>query len=389
MGGAERLVVDAASHLQTVGHRVTLFTTHHDCTCCFAETRDGALAVRVYGDFLPSHIGQRLRAPCMIARMAYLVGAMTLRAGRFDVIFCNLISHTIPFLRVFSRARIIFYCHFPDQLLTPPRHFLYRLYRGPIDRLEELTTGMADRVLVNSHLTASVFRQTFLHLHTLTPEVLPPGVDCDRYVAMAAVRTEADTLTILSINRYEPKKNVRLAIEALALLRERISTEVFARVRLIVAGGYDDRLLESRDTLRQLQWRAQQAGLTDHVVFKRSVPEAEYLALLSQCLCVVYTPEHEHFGIGPLEAMAAGRPVVAVNNGGPLETIVHEETGLLCDPTPQAFAEAFGRLILNQAEAERMGQAGRIHVAQHFSQAAFGSRLETILDEVMAQPLAK
>lgn len=387
MGGAERLVVDAASHLQTVGHRVTLFTTHHDRTHCFTATRDGTLAVRVYGGFLPSHIGQRLRAPCMIARMAYLVGAMTLRAGRFDVIFCDLISHTIPFLRLFSRARIIFYCHFPDRLLTPPRHFLYRLYRVPIDRLEELTTGMADRVLVNSCFTASVFRQTFLHLHTLTPEVLSPGVDCDRYAAMAVSRGgEEDTLTILSINRYEPKKNVGLAIEALALLRERISAEVFTRVRLIVAGGYDGRLPESRNTLRQLQWRAQQVGLTDHVVFKRSVPDAEHLALLSHCLCVVYTPENEHFGIVPLEAMAAGRPVIAVNNGGPLETILHEKTGLLCDPIPQAFADAFARLIMNRAEAERMGQAGRLHMTQHFSQAAFGSRLETILREVMMQP---
>jgi glycosyltransferase involved in cell wall biosynthesis len=58
----------------------------------------------------------------------------------------------------------------------------------------------------------------------------------------------------------------------------------------------------------------------------------------------------------------------------------------LCDPIPQAFADAFARLIMNRAEAERMGQAGRLHMTQHFSQAAFGSRLETILREVMMQP---
>jgi alpha-1,3/alpha-1,6-mannosyltransferase len=322
----------------------------------------------------------------MITRMMYLAGAMRLRGGRFDVIFCDLISHAIPLLRLLNRARIVFYCHFPDLLLTPSRHFLHRLYRAPLDHLEEVTTGMADRLLVNSRFTASVFRRTFLHLATRTLEVVYPGVDCDRYAAITATRKgeEEKTLTLLSINRYERKKNLRLAIDALALLRERVASEVFARVRLIIAGGYDERWQENRETLRELQERAHQLGLGDQVVFKRSFTDAERLTLLSSCVCVVYTPENEHFGIVPLEAMAAGRPVVAVNNGGPLETILHEETGLLCEPTPQAFADACARLITNREETTRMGQAGRVHVAQHFSQAAFSRRLETILCELVA-----
>ena len=82
--------------------------------------------------------------------------------------------------------------------------------------------------------------------------------------------------------------------------------------------------------------------------------------------------------------MAAGRPVVAVASGGPLETVQHEHTGLLCRPTPLAFAEALARLIVNPEAAERMGQAGRRHVAKHFSQAAFGTRLEAIIQELVA-----
>ena len=54
--------------------------------------------------------------------------------------------------------------------------------------------------------------------------------------------------------------------------------------------------------------------------------------------------------------MAAGRPVIAVASGGPLETMQHEHTGLLCHPTPQAFAEALARLIMDPGAAERMGQ---------------------------------
>lgn len=386
LGGAERLVVDAALFLQAEGHRVTIFTPFHDRSRGFEPMRDGTLEVREYGGFLPGHVGQRFRAPCTIMRMTYLTCAMLLRGGRFDVICCDLVPHVIPFLRLFGRARIVFYCHFPDQLLTQSRHFLYRLYRAPIDRLEELTTGMADRVLVNSRFTASMFHHTFTRLRALTPEVVYPGVDYARYARIDPLPGEEteDACLIVSINRYERKKNLGLALDTLALLRGSLSAERFARMRLVIAGGYDERLPENREVLRELQSQAQRLGLAGQVVFKCSFSDAERVELLSRCLCVVYTPEQEHFGLVPLEAMAAGRPVVAVNSGGPLETVRHEETGLLSEPTARAFAAALVRLIMNRTEAQRMGQAGRTHVTRHFSRAAFGSRLESILREVVA-----
>src|SRR5262245_3604687 len=383
IGGAERLVVDAALQLQATGHHVILFTTHHDRTRCFDETRDGTLTVRVYGDFFPTQVRGRLLALWAIVRMAYLTCAVVLRHGPFDVIFCDLVAHTIPILRRFSTARVVFYCHFPDQLLAQTRRGWYRWYRAPIDRLEELATGMADRVLVNSRFTAEVFRKTFPRL-SLAPEVLSPGVNCAAYDAVATMQSRQDDILLLSINRYERKKNITLALEALALARIQLEPHLFAKVRLVIAGGYDERLQDNRDTFRALQARASELGLTGQVVFLRSVSTQERFALLAQCRAVVYTPENEHFGYVPLEAMEAGRPVVAVNSGGPHETIRHGETGLLCEPTPAAFAEALRQLIMDRDAAQRMGQAGRTHVTRHFSQAIFGSRLNQIVNELLA-----
>jgi len=76
------------------------------------------------------------------------------------------------------------------------------------------------------------------------------------------------------------------------------------------------------------------------VYMLRSFSDEQRALLLAACTAVVYTPQHEHFGIVPLEAMAAGRPVVACDSGGPRETVVHDRTGLLCEPTPAAFADA-------------------------------------------------
>lgn len=380
IGGAERLVVDAALHLQSVKHRVTIFTTHHNRAHCFEATRDGTLDVRVYGDFLPFHIAQRLRLPSAIARLAYLACAMALRAGRFDVVFCDLVPHVIPLLLVTSRAPIIFYCHFPGRLLG--RHDgLYRWYRTPIDWLEEVAIGKADRVLVNSRFTASMFHRAFQRLHGVTPEVVYPGVDLTPYVpnSRSAAATTRMNNTLLCVSRYEPLKRLELALDAFAALRGRIASDVFSNTRLVFAGGYDERLQDNRDTLEALRAHARRLGVAAQVDFLRSPTDAQRLELISQCRCVVYTPGHEHFGYVPVEAMAAGRPVVAVHNGGPAESIVDGVTGFLRPPTAHAFADAIAQVLTDPLAADRMGQAGRERVAMHFSRATFGMHLERVI----------
>lgn len=49
--------------------------------------------------------------------------------------------------------QILFYCHFPDLLLAQRRSRAHSAYRAPLDYAEQTTTGMADRLLVNSHYT--------------------------------------------------------------------------------------------------------------------------------------------------------------------------------------------------------------------------------------------
>ena len=57
-------------------------------------------------------------------------------------------------------------------------------------------------------------------------------------------------------------------------------------------------------------------------------------------------PQNEHFGIVPLEAMAAARPVIACNSGGPRESVLHGTTGFLCRPDPVAVAAAMAQLTV-------------------------------------------
>jgi alpha-1,3/alpha-1,6-mannosyltransferase len=375
IGGAERLVVDAALELGARGHAVTLFVGDRQ-EAQLDEVRAGLVRVVAVGRFLPSQIAQRLRAPAAIARAAWAARALARAMPEVDVVVCDLVPHVIPFLRRLVRAPVACICYFPDLLLAPRRRGLYALYRAPLDRLEAAGLAAADRVLVISRFTASVVRATFPRLAVGALEVVYPGVDVADAPPAPAPPGEA---LVLSVNRFDPGKNLVLAVDAFAALRARLAPAAFATVRLVLAGHVDARLAEARALAAELEARAARLGIEGQVSLVRSPSDAERRALLARAACVIYTPLAEHFGLVPLEAMAAARPVIAVNRGGPTETIVHGETGWLADPRPEAFADALAAVLRDAGAARRMGEAGWAHVRQHFSRRAFGDRLESSL----------
>ncbi|XP_076869279.1 alpha-1,3/1,6-mannosyltransferase ALG2 [Brachyhypopomus gauderio] len=379
IGGAERLVVDAAVALRSRGCSVQIWTAHHDPRHCFSETLD--LPVVCVGDWLPVSVCGHFHALCAYLRMMYVAFYLVFLSGEeFDVVFCDQVSACIPVLRlVRHRKKVLFYCHFPDQLLTQRRSLLKRLYRAPIDRLEELTTGMADRVVVNSKFTAGVFRQTFPRLAAVHLDILYPSLNTAAFDGEAedlgGLVPEGRGLLFLSINRYERKKNLPLALRALAALKARVSAARWGHVHLVLAGGYDERVAENVQHYEELRSLAASLGLEERVTFLRSFSDRLKVALLRGSACVLYTPSGEHFGIVPVEAMYAGRPVVAVASGGPLESVAHGETGFLCEPTPESFSEAMERLATDAGLRDRMGRAGRARVLERFSLQAFAEQL--------------
>eukprot|EP00499_Haloplacidia_sp_CaronLabIsolate_P001233 CAMPEP_0196800316 /NCGR_PEP_ID=MMETSP1104-20130614/40079_1 /TAXON_ID=33652 /ORGANISM="Cafeteria sp., Strain Caron Lab Isolate" /LENGTH=355 /DNA_ID=CAMNT_0042170725 /DNA_START=1 /DNA_END=1065 /DNA_ORIENTATION=+ len=353
--------------MQSQGHRVYMYTSHHSPGRAFSETTDGTLDVRVHGDWIPRHLAQRGHILFSHLRNVALAVMVGLFGPRCDVYVCDQVSSCIPVLRLLCpRSRVIFYCHFPDQLLARHDTLLKRLYRLPFDVLEEVTTGMADEILVNSAFTRGVFRQTFRLLRSWKPKLLyptirvPPMMDDDASVEVHS--NVPRTLTFLSINRYERKKDIALAVRALRRVRDEVDDQTWRRVQLVIAGGYDERVRENVEYYAELRALAESLEVDRNVKFIRSFSDDQKRALLESCLAVLYTPANEHFGIVPLECMAASRPVIAVASGGPLETVQHDETGYLCEPEPDAFARAMLALIRSPRTARVMGARGRSRV---------------------------
>jgi len=214
-----------------------------------------------------------------------------------------------------------------------------------------------------------------------TPSVLYPSVNLEDCARIAAQR--GDESSFLVVSRFDPRKNQRLAVEAFARLRE-MAPAVFARTSLTLAGGLDRSRREDRDTAASIGTRVRELALDDKVTLRPSPSEAERLVLLAQSLCVVHPAPDEHFGIVPVEAMAAGRPLIAVARAGPLESVVDGVSGLLRDPTPESFARAMSTVAEDAALRAQLGREGRARAAR-FSRRAFGDGLERALRDVVGE----
>jgi alpha-1,3/alpha-1,6-mannosyltransferase len=225
--------------LVSKGHNVTIFTSYHDHQRTFKEAIDGTFPVVVKGNLIPREYRGKGHVLFAILKSWYLACHLLIqsfRGDRYDVFIVDQVSASIPILRM-TGTKILFYCHFPDKLLTKRQTLLKTLYRLPVDLLEELTTKMAHVIVVNSEFTLSVFKKSFTWIPT-SPTVLYPGIKLEAYEESTtksgcSLSIPNNKKIILSINRFERKKNIALAIQTFEALK---SHAEFSNLFLVVAG---------------------------------------------------------------------------------------------------------------------------------------------------------
>jgi glycosyltransferase involved in cell wall biosynthesis len=208
-----------------------------------------------------------------------------------------------------------------------------RALRRSVHRLDRLALGEARKVFATSHNVAQRLDRSL----GLEAEVLPhPPQEldyrCDEYGDF-----------VLSVGRIDRAKRVELLLEALA---------ADSSLRCVIAGEGPDRA--------RLERLAREQGLDGRTVFAGRVSEDDLADLYGRCLAVYYAPLDEDFGMVPYEAFLAEKPVVTTRDaGGPLEIVGDRKTGLVCEPTGAAVAEALAWLGGHVDEAREWGRAGR------------------------------
>lgn len=214
-------------------------------------------------------------------------------------------------------------------------------------RAQEPAAIAANSVFVQQRIAQAWHREsTVIHPPVdVTGFTRPPAPD-ERDEAVVAALPET---FLLGFSRFIPYKRLDLVIEA----------GIAADVPVVLAGSGPD----------EARLRAIAEERAPGRVFFVGAPGAElYRALLQRCIALVF-PAVEDFGIVPVEAMAAGRPVIATAVGGTAETVVDGSTG--------AFVEHWSRDELRRAVDAVSGlsaDACRAQ-AQRFSEAVFADRI--------------
>jgi N-acetylglucosaminyl-diphospho-decaprenol L-rhamnosyltransferase len=184
--------------------------------------------------------------------------------------------------------------------------------------------------------------------------VVFPGLDTEHYASIGPAPADAPVLVLGAI---APWKRPDLALEICALARSELPG---LRLRLVGTPVTPDEPLWG-----ELTRRAEDPDLRGAVDMPGA--QADPRAELAGASCLLHCSPREPFGIVLLEALAAGRPVVAPNAAGPSE-IVDETCGVLYAPGDAAAgAAALVQVLQDPKRAVEMGEAGRERVRARFS----------------------
>jgi phosphatidylinositol alpha-mannosyltransferase len=188
--------------------------------------------------------------------------------------------------------------------------------------------------------------------------IIPNGIDVEAYQRPLPPIPELrdGKINLLFVGRLDKRKGLIYLLQALPQVKYH-----FPNLRLVVIGAFnDEQMAEYRDFVRD-------SGLTD-VLFKGYVSDEEKIRYYQNC-DIFCSPAigRESQGVVLLEAMAAGKAVIATTLDGYRTVVRHEQDGLLVHPMDHtALAVGLCRLLSDEGLRRRLGEAGR-RKAQDYS----------------------
>lgn len=244
----------------------------------------------------------------------------------------------------------------------------------------EALFDQADRIIV-----ASEFMRRQTERLGCPPDrirCIPFGLDADRFAFAPRSWRPGQTLRVLSVARLVEQKGLARGILAVAALRQSGIDVQYS----IVGDG----------PLRaELERTAATCGVADVVQFagaqtRDQVIEhfARHHLFLFPCTRVAAGDE-EGQGIVLLEAQACGLPILATRHGGIPENVDEGRSALIVDDDDEAFRAGLQHLVGDAGRWPEMGQAGRLHVQQHFRYDTFLAKIEAEYREVLSRCRSK
>jgi glycosyltransferase involved in cell wall biosynthesis len=343
-GGGEAQVFGLLTYLAAKGHRNDLLT--HPTGPLFARCQDlnvTTFPLRVRNDLDLRHVPALRRL---------------IRDGNYDIVHLHTKrAHTLSLWLPRSGNRLKWVVTRRMDYPEAKSWYTNYLYNRRVDGVVAIS-----RTVKNLLICAGVEPEKIRLIHS--------GIDPGRYNWQPEKPLAGNGPTVIGcLAGLQERKGHRFLLQAAALLKSR-----GLNLRYQIAG--DGPLRE------QLEQLAERLGLGDEVRFVGFV--ADSAAFLAQIDLFVMPSLSEGLGVAALEAMAAGKAVIAAKVGGLAETVLDGITGILVPPEdPTALAHAIARLVRAPSLAGEMGAQGQQRVMQHFTLAHMAQRNESFYYELL------
>lgn len=351
-GGAEKVVLE----LHKLYPDAPIYTSY--CSDEWRKRLDG----KVVTGYLQHAPFRQLRKFLPLLRQWWFA-RLDLRG--FDLVISSSGNGEAKFARAVDGTHVC-YCHTPnhfywrhyDKYLRDPgfrpkwlASLGLRLLVSPLKRRDYQAAQKVDHFIANSSQIAKDIKKYYGRESTL---IFPP-VDTMRITRQSASKRKEQRSGFVTVGRQVPMKRTEVIVEACKRLRLPLT---------VIGNGPEHGALVSG------------TGPTIH--FKTNLTDEEVAKELARAEAFIFA-SHEDFGIAPVEALAAGTPVIAYKAGGALDYVRPGETGEFFDAqTPESLMA-----VLQEFEAKKYRPDRLQAAAQQFSAEAFKKHLRNFIAETV------
>lgn len=358
--GAQEVVRTLAEYLQDNGCTVTV------CTFQDGPVRSDIEKLGVKVEILSRPRYSIMLLPMFLVEMrrirrelARLIETCQIDVAQTHIL--EVLDFLVLSLRHDTNLRVVLWTIQNAEFLPTHKHWLLRPKRSIYRLLYRLLAGRVDGfIAVSDEVRKSIVRQigpiqdkVFTICNAVNLKPLERSGDKTALCRQLGLKAKACSHLIATVGRLTEQKGHCHLIDAAATV---VSAHPDAHFLFIGDGELKD----------ELQQQVQQARLSANVHFlgvRDDVPD-----LLAAADLFVLPSLWEGLSVALLEAMAAGKPIVATAVSGTVQAMSHGQTGLVVPPCDsQALADAIVQLLSNPVQAQAMGQAAKQHVAMNYS----------------------
>ena len=242
----------------------------------------------------------------------------------------------------------------------------------------KIASSNLDRLLVRKvaavHVPSSLTRTQIRERYSLSPAVIPLGVDSTFYgggdASNATKRYDLDgKFTLLCVGKLHPQENQIVCLQVLGELLEEDDS-----VMLLIAG--------EGPMLGRLKSLAAEWGLEGYVRFLGHLPSADLRDVYKASTLHLYPPIGESWGLAPFEALSVELPSIVSRDSGAAEIFVRGPYGIVAEPNVADIARSIHGFRKNPRAYASRALAGKEYISEHLPWEQYGHQALRLMADV-------